>query len=219
MRPILDIVSVMLLVGCCVAALAVAGEQECDGLYKGRQPTPEELENVLRHHLAWVESGGKPDDTRNANLCQAILVAANLQKASLVAANLQEANLSYANLEWANLLKANLQKASLVAADFQETNLQEANLQKASLGGANLLKADLTEATLAGAIYEPDPDSPPLLWSLTSPNNKLEEPVFYTTPAGLTALREAFKKAGMRTQERQLTYAIEHTKRLKAWDP
>jgi hypothetical protein len=33
------------------------------------------------------------------------------------------------------------------------------------------------------------------------------------------ALREAFKKGGMRTQERQLTYAIEHTKQLQAWNP
>ena len=32
------------------------------------------------------------------------------------------------------------------------------------------------------------------------------------------ALREASKKGGMRTQERQLTYAIEHTKRLQAWN-
>jgi hypothetical protein len=33
------------------------------------------------------------------------------------------------------------------------------------------------------------------------------------------ALREAFKKGGMRTQERQITYAIEHCRRLRAWDP
>jgi hypothetical protein len=38
-------------------------------------------------------------------------------------------------------------------------------------------------------------------------------------PAALIALREAFKKAGMRTQERQITYAIEHTRQLKAWNP
>jgi hypothetical protein len=38
-------------------------------------------------------------------------------------------------------------------------------------------------------------------------------------PAALLALREAFKKAGMRTQERQLTYAVKHTERLQAWDP
>jgi hypothetical protein len=39
---------------------------------------------------------------------------------------------------------------------------------------------------------------------------------------GLVALREAFKKVGMRTEERQITYAIEHSKRLQvfatSWD-
>jgi hypothetical protein len=32
-------------------------------------------------------------------------------------------------------------------------------------------------------------------------------------------LRQAFKKGEVRSQERQLTYAIEHTKQLLAWDP
>jgi hypothetical protein len=32
-------------------------------------------------------------------------------------------------------------------------------------------------------------------------------------------LREAFKKAGFRTEERQVTYAIKREERLKAWDP
>jgi hypothetical protein len=42
--------------------------------------------------------------------------------------------------------------------------------------------------------------------------------IFSRSPAALIALREAFKKAGLRTQERQLTYAIEFTRRRKAWD-
>jgi hypothetical protein len=32
-------------------------------------------------------------------------------------------------------------------------------------------------------------------------------------------LREAFKKGGLRRQERQITYAIEHSRRLQAWNP
>jgi hypothetical protein len=47
----------------------------------------------------------------------------------------------------------------------------------------------------------------------------LEGLVFRDSPAALVALREAFKNAGMRTQERQITYAIEHTRRLQAWNP
>ena len=54
---------------------------------------------------------------------------------------------------------------------------------------------------------------------MTDPRTHLEALVFHNSPAALIALREAFKKGGMRTQERQLTYAIEHSKRLQAWNP
>jgi hypothetical protein len=54
---------------------------------------------------------------------------------------------------------------------------------------------------------------------LTDLHNRLDKLVFRDTPAGLIALRKAFKEGGMRTQERQLTYAIEHSKRLQAWHP
>jgi hypothetical protein len=56
-------------------------------------------------------------------------------------------------------------------------------------------------------------------YQLSYPDNKLDTLLFYYSPASLMALREAFKKGGMRAQERQLTYAIEHTKQLQAWNP
>ena len=72
---------------------------------------------------------------------------------------------------------------------------------------------------LQEAVYEPKLGKLPDFWTLTHPRNHLETLVFHYSPAALMALREAFKEGGMRTQERQLTYAIEHTKRLQAWDP
>jgi hypothetical protein len=175
----------VLMVGCLATAVAMAGEQEdlvshpCEGPYKCRTPTSEELATILRNHQAWLESERAPDDPRKANLCQAWLVGANLQGAWLVEANLQGGNL-------------------------HEANLQEARL---------------VEANLAGAVFEPILESLPDVRSLTSPRTRLETLVFDTSPAALITLREAFKKAGMRTQERQLTYAVEHTKMLQAWDP
>lgn len=68
-------------------------------------------------------------------------------------------------------------------------------------------------------MYEPNSEKLPLLWTLTDPCNHLDTLVFHDSPAGLIALRDALKKGGMRTQERQLTYAIERTKQLQAWDP
>ena len=85
--------------------------------------------------------------------------------------------------------------------------------------GAQLQEADLRGANLQRAVYEPKLGTLPNFWTLTHPDNRLETLVFHNSPAALIALREAFKKGGMRTQERQLTYAIEHTKQLQAWNP
>jgi uncharacterized protein YjbI with pentapeptide repeats len=234
MLPLSRGLAVAFLVGCLIAAVAVAGEPEgsvtsCGGPYANRKPTPEEIATVLRNHQAWLGSDRKRDDERRANLCQAHLDQANLQEARLVQANLQEAVLSRANLQKADLSGANLQKADLPGANLQKADLPGANLQEAHLIMADLQEADLSEANLQeahlwgahlrGAIYGPNPGKLPNFWTLTEPENKLETLVFHRSPAALIALREAFKKAGMRTQERQLTYAIEHTKQLQAWNP
>jgi hypothetical protein len=152
----------------------------------------------------------------------------NLQKAHLAGANFQNANLvREGNFQSAGLREANLQGAWLVYANLQSADLREANLQGAYLFGANLESADLAGAKLQGAylngakltrvIFEPTLESLPQISVLL--DNRLEDMVFHTSPAALLALREAFKKAGMRTQERQLTYAVKHTERLQAWDP
>jgi hypothetical protein len=67
--------------------------------------------------------------------------------------------------------------------------------------------------------YESNLGKLPNFLTLIHPDNHLDMLVFHSSPAALIELREAFKKAGMRTQERQLTYAIEHTKQLQAWNP
>ncbi len=275
MRPMEEVLIPILLVGCLVAAVAVAGEQEgtvawCIGPYAKRQPTPEELATVLRNHEEWVKDGRrKVNDPRRANLCQASLDGANLQQtnlqkaylreahlqkadldlaglqgahlqranlqgadlreahlqgadlrgAHLQKADLQEARLSWAHLQGAELQGAHLQGARLDGADLQEARLEEALLHEAVLFEVNLQGANLSWAHLWGAVYEPHPEKLPNFWTLTSPYNKLETLRFHHSPAALIALREAFKKWGMRTQERQLTYAIEHTKRLQAWNP
>jgi uncharacterized protein YjbI with pentapeptide repeats len=292
------VLSPALLGGCLVVAVAMAGEQACDGPYKDRTLSPEELMTVLRNHQAWRASGERPNDSRRANLCRAILdgadlegaelpradlrqarlseaklqrallfwanfqgatlgkvnlqgarlAEANLQGAKLTSANLQQANmweadLQYANLEWANLQgatlgevnlrgaslwKADLQRAFLGGAKLQKAFLRDVNLQEANLRWANLQGADLWEAKLQGAklggailtnvIYDPNPESLPRIADLVETPTRLEGMIFARSPAALIALREAYKKAGLRTQERQLTYAIESTWRRKARD-
>ena len=200
MRPIPKSIIAVVLVGCFVAAVALAGERECEGPYKGRALTPEELATVLRNHQAWLASGSKRADVRRANLCQA----------DLREARLSWADLSKADLRGADLLMADLREAELWEANLQGVLLSDANLQGAFLSSTNLQGADLQGANLQGALYEPHPGKLPNFWTLTDSRNHLDTLVFHTSPAGLMALREAFKTGGMRTQERQLTYVIEH---------
>jgi Pentapeptide repeats (8 copies) len=163
-----------------------------------------------------------------ANLEKANLMEANLQKASLFMANLQEAQLSVANLHkvdlrWAKLRKAdltgaNLQEANLMRANFQEADLYGANLQEANVWWTDFSQADLSLANLRATMFEPRPGAFPSMDSiLLIETEGLEEIKFSREPHALVAMREAFKKAGMREQERKLTYAIERGKRELAW--
>ena len=218
------LLSLVLLVGGLDMAVAIAGEPACEGPYKGRKPTPEELATVLRNHRAWLESDRKSDDERKANLCRADLegaplLHANLEGADLSGANLQGVYLILANLEGAHLFGANLREAVLFGANLRKAVLIAANLREADLRDADLQEAILHGANLQRAVYEPKLGTLPNFWTLTRPDNHLDKLVFHYAPAGLIALRNAFKEGGMRTQERQLTYAIEHTKQLQAWNP
>jgi hypothetical protein len=126
---------------------------------------------------------------------------------------------SGADLRGAIFIMTNLQGINFSQTELEAADFSFADLRGVSFSEANLERADLSGANLAEVIYEPNPESFPLLWTLTSPDNQLDKLVFHDTPVALVALREAFKKAGMRTQERQLTYALEHTRKLEAWNP
>lgn len=221
MRPIPKSFIVVVLVGYFAMAVGTAEEVRCNGPFKGLTLTSEEIETVLRHHQAWLASDRQQDDERRANLCQA-----NLQEADLHNANLQEAILYQTNLHKANLVQANLQKAILIEVNLQEAFLVEANLQESRLDLANLRMANLTKvslqkaylyqahlqwaflaetnlqeanlfkANLQGVFYEPIPGTLPAFWTLTDSRNHLETLGFRRSPAGLIALREAFKKGG-----------------------
>lgn len=232
MRPMAELFSATLLGGWLVAAVLLAeklgvGSQPvavqpprkslpaptnlrimCGGPYRDRILTSDELSAIHKNHLAWLASLASnerdPNDERRANLC---------------GAKLQNASLFRFNLQWAYLSEVDLQKADLYETNLTGANLSKANLQGARLMGTSLGGADLSQANLARAIYEPRVESLPLIGSLISPKNHLEKLVFQNSPAGLVALREAFRKAGMRSQERQVTYAIEYSRRRQAWNP
>ena len=125
---------------------------ECNGPYKGKQPTPEQLKKVLEDHKAWLEKEEKSDDDPlKANLCLADLRYADLWKANLSNVDLRSAILAHANLEGAKLSNADLRSAILGAANLTNANLMKANLMEAYMEGANLTEAYLNGANLRGA--------------------------------------------------------------------
>ena len=163
-----------------------------------------------------IEAQLQRADLRGAQLQRADLGGAQLQGAILVWAQLQRADLGGAQLQKAYMAGAQLQGAILDRAQLQGANLARAQLQGASLNGAQLQGADLAIADVQDVWFELKPDSLPSIPSLATTKN-LSTMTYTNSPHALVELREAFKQKGMRDQEREVTYAIERTKREKSW--
>jgi uncharacterized protein YjbI with pentapeptide repeats len=137
--------------------------KQCQGRFKSKRLTEEELKRVLNDHKAWCATEtyiGKfqtkqaKSDPRKANLCGAELRGGNLSGAKLWYANLSGAKLDYANLSGADLGGANLSGIDLGSANLSGACLVDANLSGAKLFIANLSKARLGYADLSGADLE-----------------------------------------------------------------
>jgi hypothetical protein len=91
-----------------------------------------------------------------------------------------------------------------------------ANLGGALLDWADLSGAVLKRANLSEAWFEPKPGSVSdvsLLFNIKG----LSLLRYNVSSHSLVELREAYKKAGMREPERQVTFALNHTRREKLW--
>jgi len=150
------------------------------------------------------------------DLSEAYLGLANLMGAILVDADLSEANLSSANLSMADMGLANLTGAYLEKANMNNADLSFSNMSGAVLKDVSLSNASMHEAILTGVVFEARTGSLPNVVDMARARG-LHLMTFDTTPHALYELRQGFKKAGFRKQERQITYAIEHTKTLQPW--
>jgi len=149
-----------------------------------------------------------------ASLKKANLGKAHLEGADLTYANLEDADLFTAHLEKADLGKAHLEGADLTYANLEDADLFMAHLEKADLGGANLLAANFAGANVNAVVFEIQPKTLPLIPGLATTQN-LAMMTYSTSPHALVELRGAFKEAGMRKQEREITFAIKHTDRVQ----
>ena len=126
-----------------------------------------------------------------------------------------------ANFENANLRSANFDDTTLFAAD-----LRGADLSYASLRGAEIARADFSNAVLVGTDFQGalanstdfsgtlfEPINIPKIESMFATRG-LHTAYWENSPSGLVMLREAFKKAGMRRQEKEVTFAIRRSERI-----
>jgi hypothetical protein len=199
----------------------------CGSLYKnGSKPTKEVLSEILREHSKWVKN---KNDGRRANLCNANLQEVDLSKSNLHGANLAGANLAKAILTDADLSNASLNTANLTEARLADTNFSSSALYSTNLNGAFLIRTNFSKANLVLTtlkdtkifwadfyltVFEPAPDSLPPTYFLNSAKN-LSYMRYVTSPLALQELRDSFRKAGMRQQERAVTYAIKRSERLQ----
>ncbi|MFI5331641.1 MAG: pentapeptide repeat-containing protein [Desulfobaccales bacterium] len=186
-------------------------------LKNGQIITQTDLDKILKAHFLWIWSGfgkeGQRADLSEANLTGAQLSGANLSMANLRGAKLYNAKLNNAILHDTNLIMAELTMADLKDSDLAMAQLDYAQLFETDLRGANLMRA-----SVKGAIFEPKPGSLPAI-SKWYEVRGLSSIVYLISPQQLVELREAFKKAGMRDQEREVTFALNHVHRVKIWDP
>jgi hypothetical protein len=150
-------------------------------------------------------------------LVEATLSGSDLSGASLLNANLFQAELMAAKLVGANMREANLFAANLSQSDLTQANLTDAVMEEADLTGAilqdtDLRGTDLTGAKLYNVLYEPI--NTPKVETLHSVLG-LNTLYWSHSPGGMVLLRKALKDRGMREQERQITYSIRRSERLK----
>lgn len=178
---------------------------------RGKNRDPQQvIDKIKRDHAIWLRDGKVEGQGHLGVFCGDLsglsFSGADLRGAYFNGANLTGTDFSDANLEEANLPGTNLSGANLSGANLLRANLTSSNLTRADLSRASLDSANLDAATLNFASFGIVPRSLPDIGSLATANG-LSELSFSFSPHALMELQEAFKKAGMRRQEREVTYA------------
>jgi hypothetical protein len=159
------------------------------------------------------------------NLTEVFLPRANLEGANFMSSNASGASFEKANLRGAFIQNADFRKADFAGADLTNTVCANVDFTEAWMAGASLknariencsLKAvNLGSADLSGALYEPKLNSLPSISSLATTRG-LDELRFETSEAALVELRGALRDAGLRQREREVNYAVQRERRIKA---
>jgi len=119
-------------------------------------------------------------------------------------------NLIGSSLVHADLSGQNFKGIDLSGADLSGARLRHANLRNMRMIGGVLTNADFQGADLTGAVLETDPGKGPNFHDLALASY-LTTLKFQNSPHTLIELRSGFRQAGLKRQEREMTYTIEKT--------
>ena len=153
-------------------------------------------------------------DLTGAKLGGADFSDAYLPRVDLSAAMMQNnqrgSKLSGTNLSGAVLSGANMSGMNLTSVDLSVADLRGVNFAGASLSNTNLSGSNVSGANLRRVLYDPMPGMHPTIDSIANAEGLSE--LNSTKPPGLMNLRAQLREGGYRDQERQVTYAINHTR-------
>lgn len=139
--------------------------------------------------------------------------ATDFSRARMEKASFAKARLKYALfLEGADLRGARLGGAGLSGSDFTRAQLMGVDITETQFDD----KTDLQQAVLASAVFQPAilPDA-----EHTYEARGLQLLTFTRgDKKALTALRQRFHTDGYDSQERQITYALQHAAELEEWN-
>jgi hypothetical protein len=107
--------------------------------------------------------------------------------------------------------------SNLKGANLREANLHSADLTRAILVDTDLGRASLRLANLDSAIFQPAIEGLDTLRDIEF-STRLSRLTFKDSPVPLTLLREKFAKAGLRSEERQITFAKLRSQQVQEWE-
>jgi hypothetical protein len=195
--------------------VAKADEGKC-GPYDGLTISADSLDilkdgKLTRSHSEWLEKYSSIEE-RSSYPAQTDPLRANF-----CGANAQGLSFFVQDLSWADFTKADLRRTNFNGADVQSANFTDAKLEDAKFVGTKMSGVFFGGADLTGVRFEPDAAYLPNLIAIRRARG-LESMRFSEHPDALIELRESFKKAGRRDLERQITYAVERSRTILAWE-
>ena len=226
-KPLLLLVCLAMLAG--NPFLASAKEWQGTSL-NGTIITKKLLEDILESHFTWTfinKQGGKKlvldgatlngVDLSSKKLIEASLLHANFTQAKCINTDFSKADLSESDFSGADLTRADFSKATLWNVNFRGANCTrtvffKSDLYESDFSNATMMQTIMNEAKLTGVSffnakfecrYLPDRDYLGGIRGLSSTRATKD------TLSGLIRFRQAFRDAGLRQSEREVTYAIE----------